>query len=475
MKPKAIILLLLCSAVTFTACKNKKQTLEDSEEKQEQVRLETLYSTEETLDTIIPNPGIKYPEMRKIDTQSPPVMVNIEQPAENKELDLNQYYTQVEFVKITHPLSEKGIAFLGNSSVNTTYEQGASFSSGINSQVFLTQDKLISGDNFFGYHCFDKQGNYIYTIVEKEELPEFDVKANTASYFWNQSTEMIALSVCDENCVITKRKFSAGDGTFSFHNINKQTNYLTRPISNNFPVLLSPETYAEYVYHPTYKNQTPLLIVFDIKGDTLSQFMNYNPLADIGRGNYTNPENSDFYRYGNRLTMRQAYNDTVYRVSADKLTPAFVLNPGSKKADVQTALKGDKKGKIFIEKLLETDDFLFVVHTEDYDSPNNRKSGAVKFFYSYYDKKAGKRYSIPSGVFPEVFALQNSNTDAIPLMLSNATVYNDKLYSSYTKRQLKETMESDAFASFPPVQQEKLQSFHNEMTDYELLIMILKK
>ncbi len=474
MKTKSIFILLLCGATVLTTCKNKKQTLDDSEEKQEQVRLEVLYSTEETLDTIIPNPGIKYPEKRGIDPQNPPVEINIENPAENRELDLNQYYSQVEYVKITHPLSEKGIAFMGNSKYMVNYEQGGSMGSGANSRVYLAEDKLIVGDNFFGYHCFDMQGNYVYTIVGKKELPEFDVKTNTASYSWSQSTEMIALSVCDDNCVITRRKFSVKDGTFSFHNITTQKNYLIRPISYGFPILLSPETYLEYDYQPTHKNQLPLLRVFDIKGDTLSQFMNYNPLADIGRGNYTNPETGNFYRYGNQLTMRQAYNDTIFRVSVDKLTPAFVLNLGSKKSDVQTALKGDKKGKIFIEKLLETDDFLFIIHTEDYDSPNNREKGAVKFFYSYYDKKAGKRYSVPSTVFPEVFTLKNSNLEAIPLILSNAGVYNKQLYSSYTKRQLKEIMDSAVFASFPSAQQEKLTLLHDEMTDYELLIMILK-
>ncbi len=471
MKTKYVAIVLLC--LITVACKNKKQTLSDSE--QEQIKLEELYSTEEVVDTIIPNPGIKYAEKRDIDSKNPPVTVNIENSAENKELDLSQFYSQVEYVKLRHPLSENGIAFLGNSNYEVTYEQGGTFGRGFSSSVYLTDDKLIAGDNLFGYHCFDGQGNFIYTIVSKKELPEYNVKTNTASYFWNQNTEMIALSVCDDNCVITKRKFKADDGTFSFHNTTSQKNYLTRPISHSFPILLSPETYAESVYNPTQKNRLPLLNIFDIKGDTLSQFINYNPLADIGKGTYTNPENGIFYRYGNLLTMRQAYNDTIFRVSANKLTPAFVLNLGGKKPDVQTALKGDKKGKIFIEKLLETEDFLFIVHTEDYDCPNNRKSGAVKFFYSYFDKKAGKRYSVPSAVFPEVFTLKNSLAETIPLSLSNATVYKDKLYSSYTKTQLKEIIASEAFSSFPTAQQEKLKTFAQELSDYELLVMILKK
>lgn len=466
---------LIATATVFflVGCtgKGKKQTLEDTSENN--VKLEELYSAELTLDTIIPNPGIKYPEKRGVDPQNPPIVINIENKAENGELDLSQFYTQVEYVKIEHPLAEKGIAFLGNSTYQVMYERGASSGRGANSRVYLTEDKLIAGDNFFGYHCFDMQGNYMYTLAAKKELPEFDVKSNSATMYMTSESEIISgISVSDDNCLITK--VANRKGNFVFHNLGKQKNYLNRPASYGTSILLSPDSYVSHVYNPAYTGKEPMLYVFDIKGDTLSAFMNYNPLADIGKGNFTNPESSDFYRYNQVLSMRQAYNDTIFRVSADKLTPAFVLNSGNKKPDMQTALKGDKKGKIFIYQLMETNDFLFIVHTEDYDCPNNRKSDAVKFFYSYYDKKSGKRYSIPSSEYPEVFTLQNSIEGTIRLMLSNASVYKDKLYSSYTKTQLKQIMDSEAFASFPPSQQEKLKALHDEMTEYELLIMILK-
>lgn len=474
MKTKSILILILCTTPVFTMCKNKKQTLDDSEQKQEQARLEELYSTEETLDTILPDPGIKYREMRKVDPQNPPVAIDIEHPADVGEFDLNRFYPQVEYVKIEHPLSREGIAFLGNSYYEMIYERGMTSGRGLNSNVYLTENKLIAGDFFFGYHCFDLQGNYLYTIAAKKELPEFDVKANKVSLDWSLVSETInAFSVLDDNCLILK--IAGRKGTFHFHNVNSQKNYLSRPASYGSPILLSPDTYVGFGYNASAKEQLPILCSFTIRGDTLARFMNYNPLADTGKGAYTNPESSNFYRYGKHLTMRQAYNDTIFRVSADRLTPAFVLNTGSKKPDVQTALKGDKKGKIFIVRLFETDDFLFIIHSEDYDCPNNRKSGAVKFFYSYYDKKAGKRYSIPGSDYPERFVLKNSTPDAIPLMATTATVYNDKLCAQYTKTQLKQIIDSDAFASFPSWQQEKLKSFHDELTDYELLIMILKR
>ena len=471
MKIKSVILLLSC-VVTVTACTNKKkQTLRDNQ--QEKAKLEELYVFEETLDTIIPHPGIKYAEKRDIDPQNPPVTINLDNPEKNKELDVSRFYSQVEYVKVKHPLSEQGVAFLGNSEYEVIYPQGAMMGSGANSRVFLMEDKLIVGDNFFGYYCFDGAGNFLYTLAVKKDLPEFNVKNNRAIMHLTPESETISgISVCDDNCIIGK--ISGKKGRLFFHNTSTQKNYLSRPASMGTPLLLSPDTYVAYLYHPVHSRCEPFLYAFDIKGDTLSRWVNYNPSAEIGKGVYTNPESSIFYRYGKQLTIRQAYNDTIFRLSADKMIPAFVLNLGSKKPDMQTALKGDKKGKLFIEKLLETDDFLLIVYSENYDSPNNRKSGAVTFFYSYYDKKAGKCRSIPSNQFPERFTLKNGIEGAIPLMLCNAAVYKDQLYASYTKNQLKELIDSETFTSFPITQQEKVWALYNETTEYDMIIMMLK-
>jgi len=470
MKTKYVAILLLY--LIATACKNNRQTLGDKAEEQ-QVNLTELYASEEVLDTIVPNPGVKYPEQRKIDPQNPPKVINLETVAEARELDLAQYYAEVEYIKLKHPLSEKGIAFLGNSSYEVLYDQGGMMGDGANSRVYLTEDKLIAGDNFFGYHCFDFQGNYTHTLIAKKELPDFDLKNNKASLHWSPEGETIhGISVLDDNCLIMST--NNRKSTFVFHHLGTRKNYLSRPGSPGSVLLLSPDTYVADMYRAISTGREPMLYCFDIKGDTLSKFINYNPLADVGRGSYTNPESTIFYRHGKYLTMRQAYNDTIFRVTAEKLIPVYVLSSGNKKPDVQTALKGDKKGKIFISKLLETDDFLFITHTEDYDCRNNRNSGAVRFFYSYFDKNAAKRYALPRSGFPAVFTLTNSIDGTIPVSISNASVYKNKFYSSYTKRQLSEIISSDAFAAFPAAQRAKLQSLHSEMTDFELLVMILK-
>lgn len=476
MKTKDLLALILC--LLTLACTGKKQTLDDKVENDTK-KIEKTSAAVEKVDTLIAapivTPGIKYRESRKIDPQNPPIVIDIEKAAEDKDFDLNQYYSDVEYIKLNHPLAGQKKGFLGNS--NFEIQSGTSSSSGrgINSSVFLTKDKIVAGDAYFGYHCFDLQREFLYTIVEKQDIPDYNIRNNRVSVKIDTSTDrIVSFSMLDECCIFFK--VINRSASFYFHDFRSRKSYLTRPGFLGSTILIAPDKYVGFSYNPAADKQYPFMYSFNIEGDTLCRFMNYNPLPETtNKGRYTNPETSDFYHYNGRLTVRQAYNDTIYRVDINRLTPAFILNTGSKKADVQTALRGNKQGKIFINTLLETDDFLFLIHTEDYDCPNNRNSGAVKFFYSYFDKKGKKRYSIPSGLFPEVFTLKNSIPNTIPLLVKNARVYNDKLYAGYTKIQLKEIIESQGFSSFPKIQQEKMQELYNDLSDYELLIMVLKR
>lgn len=460
---------VICAMIV--SCKNKKQTLSDNPE--ETAKLEELYDTEQTLDTIIPNPGIKYTESRETTAGNQLVTIDLESVGENKMLDLSQYYSHIEYVTITHPLAEQGIAFFGNTKYTIFFERGSTMGDGLNSSVFLSENNIVAGDNSFGYHCFNMQGEYIYTIASKKELPEFNLKSNTLTIQVNNNPELIqGFSMLEDNCLITKLEHKKY--TFNFHNVSTKKNYLTRPASNGSSSLLSPEAYISYLYNPRNPNREAIMYSFNIEGDTLCKFMNYNSLFNEEKGVYTNPESSDFYRFNNQLTMHQAYNDTIFRVNEKSLTPVFILNKGDKKPDVQTALKGDKQGKIFINTLLETKDFFLIAYSENYDCPNTRKSGAVKFFYTYYDKKENKKYTIPATSFPEFFILHNGIPEGIPLLVNNAKIYKDKLYVSYTKRQLNEIAESEGFKSFSKNEQEKLKSLRDSLSDFELLIMILQ-
>jgi len=454
---------------------SKKQTLASEGESEGKPEMSVDYSTELVMDAITPNPGIKYKEVRKNDSSAPPVILNLEQKSEEKEIKLSEYYTSVKYVKLKHPYSNQGKAFLGNSNGRITYEQGSTSWRGLNSSVYLTPEYIIAGDAYFGYHCFDKEGNFIYTISVTNMLPEFDQRSNTLSFERDNSRKTIySVFVLGDNCVIHSSQ--DGNTRLDFHNIPSKKTYLSRPSCGGRVMLINPETFVSLYYHLEAPVAYPFLHSFEMKGDTLCRFISHNPVIENpNRKAFTNPDHGVSYYYNNTLTIRQAYNDTVYRMSApNELTPAYILNFGKKKADLWTALYGDKSNILLPYHWLETEHFAFIIHSQNYDCPNNRNNNTIKFFYSYFDKKNNRLHSIPSTSYPEDFFLPNDMENGIPLLADNAYSDGKSLYIGHTKLQLENILKHKTFSSLPSEQQDKVRSLHEDMEDGDLLVMILE-
>lgn len=196
MRTKDLLALILC-LVTLT-CTGRKQTLEDKVDDDTKKTVKTAVATE-TMGTSVATPGIKYRESRKIDPQNPPIVIDIEKAAENKDFDLNQYYSDVEYIKLNHPLAEQKIGFLGNS--NYKIQSGTSTTSGrgLSSSVFLAEDKIVVGDAYFGYHCFDLRGNFLYTIVEKQDIPEYNIRNNQVLVSLDTPTDRIVCALHEQS------------------------------------------------------------------------------------------------------------------------------------------------------------------------------------------------------------------------------------------------------------------------------------
>ena len=47
----------------------------------------------------------------------------------------------------------------------------------------------------------------------------------------------------------------------------------------------------------------------------------------------------------------------------------------------------DLKDKLILQSLLETDQYLFITYSKDYDCPNTAKSGTLKYSRLIYDKR----------------------------------------------------------------------------------------
>ena len=476
MKTNNIIYIILLASVIVGCRGSKKQVLGSKEEvNAENLATKTSYETSLVMDTVIPNPGIKYKEVRKINPSSPPVKLNLIAKLEEKELRLSDYYSSVKYVKLKHPFAEQEKSFLGNSKISIQQEIRGSISmSRVNSFVFLTSKNIIAGDGYFGYHCYDLDGNFIYTITAMDELPEY--KKNNNEVFMKENSlakRIYSFSVLDDNCLIYTAKNRKV--FLDFHNTTEKKTYLSRPYYGGMPMLISPEIFVSFQYYLYATVPLPMMFSYEIKGDTLCSFINYNTLVKPKRSPYSSAEGGNYYYYNNALSFRQAYNDTIYRfTSPSELTAVYILDLGSQRIDINTGLFEERTGKMIHNEWLETEKFAFIVHTENYDSPNNRKNNSVKFFYSFYDKKEQKLYRIPYSSYPEDFILSNEIEGGMPLSTGQAQVNGEKLYSGYTKAQLEGMTKNKNFASLPFEQQEKVKSWINELSEGEMLLMILE-
>lgn len=410
------------------------------------------------------------------------VKLNLAQNSpEEKEIKLDEFYKKVSYIKLKHPLSDSNIGFLGDSDIKqyTVRENGESVSTrgGFNSQVYLAGNNIVAGDNYFGYHVYSKDGTFLYTLASREELPQYDNTSNTVSYYTNIAKGIITnFSVFADKALISVRE----DSVFRTHiyDINKQKG--TMAFKNMAPAfLVNDKSFLFYNSSTNIKKQDYYMRIVSYleEESTLIQtyFTSYNSEATT-KGRRSSPERHTFTYYNSVLTTRQAYNDTIYRIKDNNtLEAAYVLNSGKLKLSNKDAHSENKENKLIINNWLETDDFMFIMTFIDQDFPNNRKENKVKFRYYYYNKKEGKLYMKEGrSIYPEEYTFSSTIDGAIPLLAATAKQYGKKLYTSYTKSQLKNMIDKKDFNNFPPEQQVKLQSLHDDLSDGELLIAVFE-
>jgi len=241
---------------------------------------------------------------------------------------------------------------------------------------------------------------------------------------------------------------------------------------NNNRFRVDDKTMASYEYN-LLDTTRRFLFTFDNKGDTLCRFPNYNPLPVIKKtAAYNHPPDPDIYYWNGQLTVRQPLNDTVYRVvSPNKLVPAYVLNFGSYRIEVQNYLYGDSPEKLCPSTWKEANQYILFFYIQNRESRNNRK-----FFYSYYDKKSRQFYHFCEGTtIPEQeFFIENPLPDGLPFILSYVDISENQLRVVYSKKRLENIIKNKQFASLPPEQQNKINTMQSDLGESEVLIMILE-
>ena len=480
MKVKFLIILILFAVA---ACgRNRRIGLSDkalfdqpSDIAQQQSEPELDFSNMETY--IVPQ-GIKYKESRAADPANPPVVIDLaNRNLSIKKFDLNDYYSNVRYIKIKHPKSSaEGRFLLQAANYGVSYDEnsrGFNFSSAP-SMFEFTDDYIVAGDAFWGIHCYDKQGPFLYTIEANDFSKNYNVSRNTISFSERDFKGYYGglFTTIGNSCLYNIREDNINK--LCLYDLARKKRIMTKPF-NESVYLLEGQSMARYVYHPA-REMEDFLFTFDLKGDTLCRFPSYHPVPEI-RERSLSPPSASIYYHNNQLTVRQSLNDTVYRViSPNRLVPAYVLNFGKYKVDIKTALTDEQSEKLYPSTWRETDRYILFVYTQNRYTPNNIRDGKVKYFYSYYDKNSWQlhHFSEGSATLEGMFLIANSIPGALPFILSHADMAGNQLRACYNKRRLEDIINNAAFTSLPQGQQNKLKTMQNELEDDEILIMILE-
>jgi len=468
-------LLPVLFSLLLPACgKNRNPGLSDKELFAQQSTTDTLKQALADFypETYIVPQGIKYEESRAVDPANPPVVIDIANRNLNiKKFDLSDYYTRVRYIKLKHPMS----AAEGNFLFGAYVEGQGMMNSNFNSQFIFTNDYIVAGDILFGLHCYDKEGNFLYTLESNDYPKVYNRENYRLSYNGDDFKGFTGIiSTVNNYCLYQVKEDNRN--MLCLYDLSQKKRIITRPYEGRSAYLLDNNSMASYVYRPLDSLQN-FLFTFDIKGDTLCRFQSYLPVPVITRSYYLSPPSSFIYYYNNQLTVRHPLNDTIYRVtSPNRLTPAYVLNFGSYGVDLEKALTDEQPEKMRPSLWKETERFILFNYTQNRNTPNNMERGVVKIFYSYYDKKRRQLYHITDGttILELGYFIGDPVPDALPFILTQAIPDKDQLNVCYSKKSLEFFFKNKAFASLSSEKQNKLKTLQNDLDDSEVLIMILE-
>lgn len=485
MKNVYFLIPIVCT-LTFISCgKSKKQSLAvENEEKAVIIApKDSLQESKVVYNSAKAQPALQKQSSgigkREINSSSPPVKLNLlKEDTEAKGIDLADYYKKVRYVKLKHPLSSRQGIFLANTTIEVNFGNSMAFDYIGNPQVFFSDQDIIAGDRYLGYHVYDLSGKFSYTLALPDKLPSFDKQQHHGYLQANgMKGEITDFSVFKETALIATKE----DGLYKMHLYNLKrrkgeytTSYDKRP---DIARLINRNEYISYNPLPDFKQRKAIWsVVNGIQGNIVSEFLSFNPILDPDEKVFTFPEYNIAYYYNDQLFLRQAFNDTIYKVqSPQTLEAVYILDTGNKKLTVKDAATAKTKDKLIFGFCLETNDFLYLHYSLDRDVPHMVETNQVKFRDYFFDKKDKHLYRIQMSTFPEGSIIKNSLKDTLPLKISDTRWNGRSLYATYTKQQLGEILRSNYFSELSTSQQQKTREMYDSTNEDELVLMILER
>lgn len=403
--------------------------------------------------------GIKYKQDRHVDPNDKPIV-----------LDIIPAQRQTEVIKLAD--FAKNVKYSLLSVGKDTLALNSN-------QIISTDTEHIILQNLLWSVAFRRQNQTIDTLTKNKLIMRGDNPSYSVSI--EKPSDIASLSTLFNGKCLYK-SFDESKGKSSVFMKNLRSNNIEIEIergeSSAFN-LLTPYGYqlddSTLVELESSITPSPNYFMFSLSmnGDTLCAFSNYEKVVNFKKQSYANPDHWFNYRYKNQLTIRQPYNDTIFRMlSPSKLKPAFVLNFGKQKADINSAVRAQIAGKYIPIQWIEMNNTIFLLYSMNYDCKNNRVKKSVIFYLAVFDKSTSRIFHVPlNGKYLEEIYIENNIDGGLPLSFNHTSCDDNTISTYYTKKNLKEIIESKQYSNLSVSNQKAIADWFEKMNANELLVM----
>ncbi len=437
-----------------------------------------------------PSGSFRKKEIRSVDKQRPPVKIDVMGTINNiRKFKLSDIASSIRYVKLETPPD-----------TSLLYDHFF-YRTDLDSKVRSDGEQIIF-QGLFGLTRFNMQGEYQETIWKNKTGIRFQRK-NLAMFGGHDFFGVlpnIPITLLNRNLYYN---FQDGPGEKGFvfkYKLSTGKNISVQPTTevpgpgtilgdtifntnktwwDGFSWIYgtSPDTWAGVNDKWKAGKSGSLLVSYNNKGDTLCQFTDYERFVNYSFGAGRNAVELASYFYSGLLTIKQEYNDTVFRlIPPERLLPVYILDFGKYKFDFMDGFNPnfDLSDKFMLNSIYETNNFLFIRYTQNYDCPNTRKKNTVKFYNSLFDKKEGKLYHQPGfTLLPE--GLVNDLDGGMPFWPDFITPQGEmmKLVSG---KVMKDYFNSEEFkkASVSEEKRQKLISMVSGLKPTDMIVVIVK-
>ncbi len=415
--------------------------------------------------------GFRFKEERGIDPEGPPTRIDIIGNRTNpQKIKLSRLFRKIDYIRLEQDPDSLLGKFAG--------------------EALVSRKHIYIQSRFGGIIQYDLQGHFVQYVCKNLTLYSNGISTGSSGngpvkfegtlkaylfndqlyyQYENRSTLKACLIVFDDrndykNLTVQmpdekeNKRSVRGKGMIILDMDGSRVSY-----SKPFPYFLGAGTVAFSQSKKVLEKPMDFIDVVSASGDTLCRFKDFDLIRNFAKTTYRGVDAGDIYYQNGTLHLRQAFNDTIYQLNLpNRLVPKYILDFGN--LGIKSAFEGvdpdvGLQDKLVHESFLETDRYLFVTYTKDYDCPNTARNGTLKYSRVIYDKKIkelipvyldeepcmpGKKLSWPSA--PEI-NIEN-DLDDFPFLWPDRVTEKGEPYVRFTPKSLSEKFGDDSWLGF---------------------------